>query len=227
MIRSDPSYLFSMVLLIGLLTNAASAGADQRSTSTPVTQVVMLGTGTPGPDPDRSGGQGGLADGTPYLIDLAPASPPRQSRGDREGGKSSGADQLEVPFATHLLSDHTVGYPDLILTPESSGAEYHSRCMVRRLSRRWRGISLAYDEDIERVLGPTAIASVSAGLFGRCDAITAGWSTGMNIFRHGVPSNMPWRATPIGSILPIAVSSSRGTQRQRKRPSMRAMAATF
>ena len=65
------SYLLSMVLLMGLLTNAASA--QPMSTSTPVTQVVMLGTGTPGPDPDRSGPATAIVvNATPYLVDFGP-----------------------------------------------------------------------------------------------------------------------------------------------------------
>jgi hypothetical protein len=39
----------------------------------PKTQIVMLGTGTPRPDPERSGPATAIvANGTPYLVDFGP-----------------------------------------------------------------------------------------------------------------------------------------------------------
>jgi ribonuclease BN (tRNA processing enzyme) len=76
------------------------------------TQVVLLGTGTPPADPDRSGAATAVVvNGTPYLIDFG--------AGVVRRAKSAVVDpvKLRVVFLTHLHSDHTVGYPDLILTP--------------------------------------------------------------------------------------------------------------
>jgi ribonuclease BN (tRNA processing enzyme) len=76
------------------------------------TLVVMLGTGTPNPDPARSGpAVAVIAGGQPYLVDCGPGVVRRAA-----------AAGLEMPtltrlFITHLHSDHTAGYPDVILTP--------------------------------------------------------------------------------------------------------------
>ena len=149
MIKSD-SYLFSMALLMGLLTNAASA--QPMSTSTPVTQVVMLGTGTPGPDPDRSGPATAIvANGTPYLVDFGPGVVRRAKAAVIEKGvKALEPINLRVAFATHLHSDHTVGYPDLILTPWVIGRrvplEVYGPTGIKAMTQH---VLAAYDEDIK------------------------------------------------------------------------------
>ena len=139
-----------MVLLMGLLTNAASA--QPMSTSTPVTQVVMLGTGTPGPDPDRSGPATAIvANGTPYLVDFGPGVVRRAKAAVIEKGvKALEPINLRVAFATHLHSDHTVGYPDLILTPWVIGRrvplEVYGPKGIKAMTQH---ILAAYDEDIK------------------------------------------------------------------------------
>jgi ribonuclease BN (tRNA processing enzyme) len=86
---------------------------------TPRTPVVMLGTGNPPADPDRSGPATAIVvDGTPYLIDFGAGVVRRAKSAAVEKG-IAGLDpvNLRVAFVTHLHSDHTVGYADLILTP--------------------------------------------------------------------------------------------------------------
>jgi ribonuclease BN (tRNA processing enzyme) len=85
-----------------------------------VTKIVMLGTGTPGPDPDRSGPATAIIVGdTPYLIDFGPGVVRRAAAAYRNGiGEFGfGVVNLKTVFLTHLHADHTAGYPDLILTP--------------------------------------------------------------------------------------------------------------
>ena len=80
----------------------------------------MLGTGTPGPDPDRSGPATGIVvNDTPYLIDFGPGVVRRVAAAYRNGimAFGFGATNLKTVFLTHLHADHTAGYPDLILTP--------------------------------------------------------------------------------------------------------------
>jgi ribonuclease BN (tRNA processing enzyme) len=80
----------------------------------------MLGTGTPGPDPERSGpGTAIVVNGTPYLIDFGPGVVRRAAAAYQKGiaAFGSGVINLTTVFLTHLHADHTVGYPDLILTP--------------------------------------------------------------------------------------------------------------
>jgi ribonuclease BN (tRNA processing enzyme) len=85
-----------------------------------ITQVVMLGTGTPRPDPDRSGPATAIVvNGTPYLIDFGPGVIRRAAAAYNKGVTAFGAGvaNLKTAFVTHLHSDHTMGFPDLIFTP--------------------------------------------------------------------------------------------------------------
>jgi len=80
----------------------------------------MLGTGTPRPDPERSGPATAIvANGTPYLVDFGPGVIRRAAAAYRKGVTAFGpaASELRTIFLTHLHADHTAGYPDLILTP--------------------------------------------------------------------------------------------------------------
>ena len=85
-----------------------------------LTKVVMLGTGTPRPDPNRSGPATAIVvDDTPYLIDFGPGVI-RRATAAYENGVTAlgfGGINIKTAFLTHLHSDHTLGYPDLIFTP--------------------------------------------------------------------------------------------------------------
>jgi ribonuclease BN (tRNA processing enzyme) len=82
------------------------------------TQVVLLGTGTPNAEPDRSGPALAIVvDETPYLVDAGPGIVRRASAAYRNGISALEPRRLRLAFLTHLHSDHTAGYPDLILTP--------------------------------------------------------------------------------------------------------------
>jgi ribonuclease Z len=98
-----------------------SPTAQQRpQTSAPGrTQVVLLGTGNPAADPDRSGPATAIVvNGTPYLVDFGAGVVRRAKSAVVERGIAAlEPTNLRVVFVTHLHSDHTVGYPDLILTP--------------------------------------------------------------------------------------------------------------
>jgi ribonuclease BN (tRNA processing enzyme) len=82
-------------------------------------QVVMLGTGTPRPDPNRSGPATAIiVEETPYLIDFGPGVIRRVTAAYEKGVTAFGfaGVNIKTAFLTHLHSDHTVGYPDLIFT---------------------------------------------------------------------------------------------------------------
>jgi len=84
----------------------------------PRTRVVMLGTGTPNADPDRSGPATAIVVGdTPYLIDCGPGVVRRAAAARRKGVEALRVSNLKHLFITHLHSDHTVGLADLIFTP--------------------------------------------------------------------------------------------------------------
>jgi ribonuclease BN (tRNA processing enzyme) len=84
------------------------------------TSVVMLGTGTPRPDPRRSGpATAVIVDDTPYLVDFGPGVVRRATAAFERGATALGFGgvNIKTAFLTHMHSDHTVGYPDLIFTP--------------------------------------------------------------------------------------------------------------
>ena len=83
------------------------------------THVVLLGTGTPNADPERSGPSTAiLVDGHAYLVDAGPGVVRRAAAAAaRYGADALLAASLDIAFLTHLHSDHTVGLPDLIHTP--------------------------------------------------------------------------------------------------------------
>ena len=81
------------------------------------TQIVLLGTGVPRPDPKRSGPATAIVvNGKPYLIDAGPGIVRRATAAYDKGVKALAVANLQTLFITHLHSDHTVGYPDLIFT---------------------------------------------------------------------------------------------------------------
>lgn len=82
------------------------------------TQVVLLGTGTPNADPDRSGpAVAVVVNGSAYLVDAGPGLVRRAAAAQRRGIAALAAPNLKIVFLTHLHSDHTVGLTDLIFTP--------------------------------------------------------------------------------------------------------------
>jgi ribonuclease BN (tRNA processing enzyme) len=87
--------------------------------ATPPTRVVMLGTGTPNADPDRSGPAVAIVTGGDvYLVDAGAGIVRRAALAARTDSiPQLGPSHLRRVFLTHLHSDHTVGLPDLMLTP--------------------------------------------------------------------------------------------------------------
>jgi ribonuclease Z len=96
---------------------AQSSGPPSR------TRVVMLGTGNPAPLPDRSGPATAIVvNDVAYLVDFGPGVVRRASAAFLEKGITAlETVKLRVAFVTHLHSDHTVGYADLIFTPWTVG----------------------------------------------------------------------------------------------------------
>src|SRR3954462_15846806 len=88
------------------------------------TRVVMLGTGTPRPDPNCAGpATVVVANNKPYLIDFG-AGVVRRARAAFENGVrvlGCGGINTKTAFLTHMPSHHTIGYPALIFTPGVMG----------------------------------------------------------------------------------------------------------
>lgn len=114
---------FSRTLLLANLAAAffmtgTALNCESQAAPSSRTQIVFLGTGTPKPDPDRSGPCTAIVvNGTAYLVDFGPGVVRRAAAAFQKGVTALDVVKLRVAFVTHLHSDHTVGYPDLIFTP--------------------------------------------------------------------------------------------------------------
>ena len=106
-------------LLMALcLTGVPIVRVEPRSNTQSKTQIVLLGTGSPNADPDRSGPAVAIVvNDTPYVVDCGPGVVRRASAAARNGVKGLSVEKLRRLFLTHLHSDHTIGYPDFIFTP--------------------------------------------------------------------------------------------------------------
>src|ERR1700757_4232944 len=107
---SDAVCTAVMMLLV-----VSATGQQQESrgaqTSPPRTKVVLLGTGTPIPDPDRSGPATAIVVGdSAYLVDFGPGVIRRaEAAALKRKILAVEPGNLKVAFVTHLHSDHTAG----------------------------------------------------------------------------------------------------------------------
>jgi ribonuclease Z len=126
---------------------ASMLGAQQ-----PRTRVVLLGTGTPNADPDRSGPSlAVVVDSSVYIVDAGPGVVRRAAAAMRQDSiRALAMPNLRIAFLTHLHSDHTVGLPDLMFSPWVLGRTVPldvygppgTAAMVRHLDE-------AYEQDID------------------------------------------------------------------------------
>jgi ribonuclease Z len=89
------------------------------SIATAETKVVILGSGNPVPDPERFGPSIAIVvDDRPYIVD-AGTGVVRRAEAAYLLKSIPALDSRNIGhvFITHLHSDHTLGYADLILTP--------------------------------------------------------------------------------------------------------------
>jgi len=108
--------VLAMVGILATITLGSGGAATQLAPSR--TQVVLLGTGSPGPSPERSGPATAIiVNGQPYLVDFGPGVVRRATAAQQKGISALNPINIKHAFVTHLHSDHTVGYPDLIFTP--------------------------------------------------------------------------------------------------------------
>ncbi len=121
------------------------------------TTIVMLGSGTPIPDPERSGPAVAIVvDSTAYLFDAGTGIVRRAAAAARDGVSGLRVPRLGHVFLTHLHSDHTMGLNDVIFTPWIQGRvaplEVYGPPGAPRLVA---GILDGNDEDIrERLASP-------------------------------------------------------------------------
>lgn len=97
----------ALLLLAAAVTTAAAQD----------TKLVVLGTGTPNADPERSGPALAVVRGErSYLIDAGPGIVRRANAAATQHNIAAlRPPQLRTLFLTHLHSDHTIGIPDVML----------------------------------------------------------------------------------------------------------------
>ncbi len=132
-----------VLILVTAITGLAQEKTASLSTGT---QVVVLGTGTPLADPERSGpAVAVVVNGSAYLVDCGPGVVRRAAAAEKNGIKALAVEKLKIVFITHLHSDHTLGYPDLIFSPwvlgRTEGLEAYGprglKSMTSHLEKAW------------------------------------------------------------------------------------------
>ncbi len=119
-------------------------------------KIVLLGTGTPNAEPDRAGSSLAIiVNNQPYLVDMGPGIVRRANAAYQAGIEALAMPNLTTAFLTHLHTDHTLGYADLIFTPWV--LERHAPLTVygpRGLKAMTRHLLAAYQADVrERIAG--------------------------------------------------------------------------
>ena len=138
--RRHTAFVLAAVLL------APRTTANTQTTS----RVVMLGTGTPRPNPDRSGPATAIVVGDrAYLVDFGPGVVRRAAAAQRNGIAALEPTKISVAFLTHLHSDHTAGYPDLLLTPWVFGRKQLDVYGPEGTEEMTQYLLMAYRRDIE------------------------------------------------------------------------------
>jgi len=124
-----------------LFAQAAASGAE----------VVVLGSGTPVPDPERFGpAVAVIVNGQSYLVDCGPGIVRRAAAARRAGVPGLAMSELNTLFITHLHSDHTLGYPDLIFSPWVTGRSEHLQAYgPRGIKEMTTNILAAWKKDID------------------------------------------------------------------------------
>jgi len=113
-----------LLSIIILLLSTTNIHAQRDYSDSEITKLVLLGTGTPIADPNRSGCSIAIiVNSMPYIIDFGPGVVRKLAAVSETFGntdtliKGLRIKNITRAFLTHLHSDHTTGYPDLILTP--------------------------------------------------------------------------------------------------------------
>lgn len=114
-------------------------------------KLVLLGTGTPNACPDASGPACAVVVGEQaYLVDFGPGVVRQASKAYFKGIDALRPDRLTVAFCTHLHTDHTAGYADLIFTPWVLERREPLKVFgPKGMEHMTRHILSAYQEDID------------------------------------------------------------------------------
>ena len=171
--------IISALSFLAIAAEPQPAGSQESNEHRTRTKVVLLGTGTPIPDPDRSGPATAVVVGdSAYLVDFGPGVVRRvQAALLQRGITALEPGNLKVAFVTHLHSDHTAGYSDLIFTGWTSGRstplEVYGPTGLKAMTEH---ILEAYRIDIETRTNPE----------GNQRAILNGWKVNAHEIKAGI-----------------------------------------
>ena len=117
------------------------------------TKLIILGSGTPNPDPERYGsGYAVVVNDDAYIVDFGPGIVRRISAMSPTWGGEFSSMELEninIAFLTHIHSDHTGALADLILTPWIMGRDEPLNLYgPKGLKLMSKNITEAYIDDI-------------------------------------------------------------------------------
>jgi len=140
--------VFILVFAILVFFSFNHGSAEEAGTHT---QVLVLGTGNPAADPERWGpAVAVVVNGRAYLVDCGPGVVRRAAAAEKNGIAALKAKELKIVFITHLHSDHTLGYPDLIFSPWVLGRKEPLEAYgPRGLKSMTDHIEKAWREDVE------------------------------------------------------------------------------
>ncbi len=142
----------AIVLLLPVALSLLLVACGKQRTSSPPSpagrsSLVLLGTGTPNAEPDRSGpALAVVVDSFAYLVDAGPGVVRRANAAYERGVAALAPERLDRLFLTHLHSDHTLGYPDVIFTSWTLGRDHPievwgppgTRAMTEHILAAWR-----------------------------------------------------------------------------------------
>ena len=140
--KKSNKYLFIIFLLVANILWAQEKVSK--------TQLILLGTGTPFANPEKSGPSLAIVvNNVSYIVDCGPGVVRRAAQASQKGITALAPENLKKLFITHLHSDHTVGYADIIFTPavldRNAPLEVYGPAGLKNMTNY---LMKAYSEDI-------------------------------------------------------------------------------
>ena len=144
-VRRGMAFAFPLWLAAEGVGAATAARSSVKARNADSTTIVLLGTGTPRPDPLASGPATAIVVGERVFLFDAGAGVMR-----RIAAAKLPITAPTAVFFTHLHSDHTLGYPDLILTTWVAGRSQPLHAYgPHELARMTNAIIEAWHDDID------------------------------------------------------------------------------